>query len=157
MDKDLYDYIFRRKSIRKYEMIPLKDELLNEIEEFSNTIMPLYPDIKVRFKFVNHVKGVFSVKAPHYMLIFSEDKTGYLTNIGFMFQQVSLFLASKSIGACWLGMARPAEEINSELNFVIAIAFGNPEEVLYRELAQFKRKQLSEISSGVFVKPDMSI
>lgn len=145
---DLYDYIFKRKSTRKYEMIPLTEELLLEIKEYTKTVETLYPDIKVEYRIADAVKGALSAKAPHYMLITSEKKTGYLTNVGFIFQHVDLFLASKGLGSCWLGLAKPMEKTKDELDFVIALAFGHPTESPFRETTQFKRKQLSEISIG---------
>ncbi|MCR3923503.1 MAG: nitroreductase, partial [Firmicutes bacterium] len=91
---------------------------------------------------------LFSIKAPHYFIISSETKDGYLTNVGFMFQQIDLFLASKGIGSCWLGMAKPTEQLDSKLQLVIVLAFGPALKSPHRELANFKRKPLAEISSG---------
>lgn len=148
MSDDLYEYIFKRRSTRKYEMAPLAGELILEIQKYISAVSPLYPDIKVEYKISDMVKGVFSVKAPHYLVISSESKPGYLMNAGFIFQHVDLFLASKGLGSCWLGMARPPKKADGELDYVIAIAFGKPAESPHRELSQFKRKPLPEISKG---------
>lgn len=61
-----------------------------------------------------------------------------------------MYLASKGIGSCWLGNAKPITQTleNSELDFVVMIAFGNPDETMYREkVAEFKRKNITEISN----------
>lgn len=148
INKDLYSYIFKRKSTRKYEMKPLSEDFIFEIKEYVNAIEPLYPDIKVAYHITDTVKGVFSAKAPHYIVVSSEKKPGYLENVGFMFQQVDLFLASKGFGSCWLGMSKPVEKATDELDFIITLAFGLSMESPYRMESQFKRKQLSEISLG---------
>ena len=145
---NLYDSIFKRKSIRKYDMTPLSDEALTEIENFAYNLTPLYEEIRIEYEIVSHVKNILPVNAPHYFMISSENKDGYLMNVGFMFQQMNLFLASKGFGSCWLGMARPMEKLEKNLEFVIILCFGKAIESPYRELSEFKRKSLSEISSG---------
>ncbi|MGV8906920.1 MAG: nitroreductase family protein [Acetobacterium sp.] len=145
---NLYNNIFKRKSIRKYDMTPLPNQTLKEIENFAENLIPLYGDIKIGYEMVSHVKNIMPVKAPHYLIISSENKKGYLMNVGFMFQQMDLFLADKGLGSCWLGMAKPEEKMETDLEFVIILCFGKAMESSYRELSEFKRKSLSEISSG---------
>ena len=81
------------------------------------------------------------------MIISSENTEGYLMNIGFIFQQMDLYLSSIGLGSCWLGMAKPTEKIDTTLEFVIILAFGNSLDNPHRELSEFKRKPLSEISN----------
>lgn len=147
---NLYDFIFKRKSTRKYDMTPLTDGQLAEIKAFADNLKTLYKDIKVEYTIANDedVKNILPVKAPHYFVISSEKKDGYLTNVGFMFQQMDLFLSSKGLGTCWLGMAKPNKKISTKLEFVIILAFGKALDSPYREFSEFKRKALSEISTG---------
>jgi len=145
---NLYDSIFKRKSTRKYDMTPLCDETLSEIENFAENLTPLYEDIKIEYEIVPNVKNIMPVKAPHYFIISSENKNGYLMNVGFMFQQMNLFLASKDLGSCWLGMAKPMKKLEKNLEFVIVLCFGKAIDSPFREMSEFKRKSLSEISSG---------
>lgn len=148
---NLYNYIFKRKSTRKYDMTPLQEEQLAEIKNFADNLKPLYKDIKVEYFIANatDVRNILPVKAPHYFIISSEKKDGYLINVGFMFQQMDLYLSSKGLGSCWLGMAKPNKKINTKLEFVIILAFGKAINSPYRELSEFKRKSLSEISMGI--------
>ena len=76
------------------------------------------------------------------MALYSERKENYLENIGFIFQQVSLFLQSIDIGSCWVGMASVKKK---DPDFIILIAFGKSDNKT-RDVADFKRKKLSEIS-----------
>ena len=151
---DLFNSIFKRKSTRQYDMTPLSAALITEIKAFADVLKPLYENIKVEYEIVEDVKNIMPVKAPHYFIISSEKKEGYLTNVGFMFQQMDLFLSNKELGSCWLGMARPTKkldpklELDTKLEFVIVMAFGKATGSPYRELSEFKRKPLSEISDG---------
>lgn len=148
--KDFYDVIFKRKSVRKYKLELLDEKTLEDISTYMNTAKPMYEDIKTEMKIVTQeaVKSLLPIKAPYYILVSSENKEGYLTNAGFMLQQVDLFLSANGLGSCWVGMAQPKKEIvkESELEYVIALAFGNPAETLYREnVSEFKRKVIEEI------------
>ncbi len=152
-NEELYKTIFIRKSVRKYDMTPLKDEQLKNIKCFADNTKQLITDIKCEFSFVTHdkVKNILPIKAPHYILIYSEKKEGYLMNAGFILQQVDLFLSANNLASCWLGMAKPSKEVptlQNNLEFVIMLAFGNTKDKLHRtDTSEFKRKSISEISS----------
>ncbi|NCB01736.1 MAG: nitroreductase [Spirochaetia bacterium] len=145
----LKDYIVKRKSTRKFDMKPLEEDVLHEIKEFATTMKPLYEHIKVEYSFLgeNEVKNILPVKAPHYIIISSESTEGYLTNVGFLLQQMDLYVSSKGLGSCYLGLAKPTEKADSELEFVIILAFGNSLDSPYREESEFKRKPLTKISN----------
>lgn len=133
-------------------MTPLDEDTLAEISTYMSTLSPMYGNIKTEMKIVSQkdVKGLLGSPAPHYIVAFSETKDGYLENVGFMLQQIDLFLSANGIGACWRGLQKPTKEIlsNSKLEFVIVLAFGKPKEPLHRErVSEFKRKPLGQISN----------
>lgn len=138
--------IKRRKSIRKYIMEPLAEKTLVDLREQFTKIVPLYPEINYSIDIVSKTKGLFGIAAPHYLVFYSQEKEGYLENIGYIGQHISLYLTKNGIGSCWLGMAKPKDV--GDYPFVICMAFGNPGEELYRSLAEFNRKRIEEISSG---------
>jgi len=140
--------IRKRKSIRKYDMAKLDNSILEKLQEQINTVIPLFPNIRFSIEIADKTKGLFNVSAPHYLILGSEEKDGYLENIGFIGQQLDLFFSEKGLGCCWLGVSKPLLKEASPLPFVICISFGKPAEPLYRELSDFKRKPLSEISEG---------
>jgi len=152
MNEDkFYETMFKRKSVREYDLTPLDVRMLAEIMAHTNALKPLFDGIKIEMKLLSppDVKGLFLAKAPHYLAIFSEPKDGYLTNAGFMLQQMDLFFSANGIGSCWQGMPKPTKEIlnKSKLEFVILMAFGRPKEKLHREsVSEFKRKPLGEIT-----------
>lgn len=150
---DFYPTIFKRKSIRNFDLTPLDDDVLTEVSERLKNLKPLYNNIKVELNIIKSdgVKTRMMKKAPYYIAVFSEAKEGYLTNIGYMLQQMDLFLSYNDLGSCWQGIPRPKKEVlnSSDLEFVIFIAFGKPEdpESLYRtDLSQFNRKSLRAIT-----------
>lgn len=80
--------------------------------------------------------------APYYLALYSEKKDNYLENIGFVFQQVCLYMQSIGIGSCWVGMG--SVKVKNP-DFIILIAFGKSDRMT-RDLDDFKRKKLSEIT-----------
>ena len=145
----LYPYIFKRRSVRKFDMTPLRESQLHDIRTFAQTMLPLYPAIRVEYRLDSSVRNILPVKAPHNFIISSEAKEGYLENVGFLYQQMDLYLSSLGLGSCWLGMAKPTEPMETDLEFVIVLAFGKPKESAHRNLPEFNRKPLDEIASGV--------
>lgn len=154
----LEETIYKRQSHRDYYQNAIDEETLEAVKEFILNAKPLYPDIKTTSLIIGseHVSNMAGWKAPNYIAIYSEKKEGYLTNVGFIYQQVDLFLQSIGLGSVWLGMGKykpDLEEIrditqNGE-QFVILIAFGQVKSELYRELSDFKRKSLNEISDSI--------
>lgn len=147
---NLEDTIYKRQSIRKYDKTPLSSQTLDEIREFIDNACVLNPEIDWSYDIVGpkNYKMLQRFKAPHAFLIFSQTKQNYLQNIGFIFQQVDLYLQSRGIGSCWIGAGSPKnyENPNPDHEFVIMKIFGNPKGEIYRERSQFKRKIICDIS-----------
>lgn len=148
---ELKDMIGRRKSVRSYTNEPVDEETLREIEAFIAEIKPLEPDIRVAWEIVpaSRVKCILPWKAPQLVAIYAEDKEGALENAGFLFQQLDLYLQGRGLGACWLGMGRPDQQLVAKdgLPFCMLLAFGYPKGETLRENAnEFKRKALADIA-----------
>lgn len=153
LNSELYQSIYKRKSIRKYKSEELSSKQLAEINDFLKKAIALDPTIKFETKIVNSeaVKSLMSIKSPHYLQFFSETKGDYLLNAGFILQQLDLYLAAKGLGSCWFGLAKPKKDIlaESELEYVITLVFGKPDEENHRDSVEdFNRKSLSEIKKG---------
>ena len=147
----LNEMITQRRSVRKYHQKPVSKELLDQIMAFCQNAQPLYPDIKVKANLVSkeEVRFYLPWKAPHLLAVYSENKPGFLENVGFIFQQVDLYIQSLGLGSCWMGLGklRYPEEPPEGMEFVILIAFGYPDNVPLRSGApDFQRKAMAEIS-----------
>jgi len=151
-NKQLYEAIFTRKSVRKYDMAPLPTETLAALQNFTRTVKPLDESIKIEYSYLgtNDVKNLLPIKAPHYICFYSEKKGNYLMNAGFLLQQMDLYLSASGLGSCWLGMAKPSRqvpEMKNGLEFVIMVAFGNANEPVHRDsISGFNRKSMTAIS-----------
>jgi nitroreductase len=152
-NEQLYEAIFKRKSIRKYDMTPLSMELIANVQNFTKKIKPLDETIRIEYLYLGtgDVKNLLPIKAPHYICLYSEKKDNYLMNAGFILQQIDLYLSATGLGSCWLGMAKPSSQVpkvKNGLEFVIMIAFGNTNEPVHRvSVSEFNRKSLSAISN----------
>lgn len=137
----LEEQIYVRKSCRKY----LDDGIdMDIIHDFMKSVKPLSSDFKYHYEIFekNEVNVRNRWSAPYYLALFCEKNEMCKVNIGFVFQQLSLFLQSKGIGSCWDGLDSIKEK-NSE--FVISIAFGKSNDMT-RDISSFKRKSLNKIS-----------
>ena len=150
----LNEMIFIRKSCRSFTGVPVDAATIASIKTFP--MKPLYPDIKVHWDIVprNRVKCICPWTTPQLITIYSEEAEGYLENIGFLFQQMDLFLQNLGLGVCWLGMGRMNPKTTAEvvgMKFVIMLAFGHPKgDPLRHNLKGFKRKDMEQITD----KPD---
>ncbi len=144
---DLFDSIGRRKACRNYTAEPLSEKQLLEIKTALNTFKPLYPDAPVNYRFASETKGIFHVKAPHYLIISGQGKKGEEENAGFIGQQLMLWLDSHELGGVWLGASKDATKERSHFD-IIVLAFGKPEGSPHRTISEFKRKPISAITNS---------
>lgn len=145
MDNIYYDMIFKRKSFHNFKNnLKLTMDELDEIKKKLVNLKPLVNDIRIAFKIEpNSKKGEYDI------CIYSEHKANYLQNVGYMAEQIDLWLASKNIGACWYGLGKPDLKIYDSLEFVIMIAIGKAESDEFRQdYTKAKRKSNDEIWSG---------
>lgn len=151
MNKKLYEMIFKRKSFhlfRNIGNIRLKEDELKNIEKEFYKLKPLVADIKVKIKIV---KKESILRGQEYCIFFySEKKDNYLQNIGYLGEQLDLYLVSKNIGTLWFGIGKPDEQQLDGLDFVIMIAIAKVDspDKFRKDMYKSKRKELSEIWIG---------
>ena len=106
MKSELYKMIFKRKSFHLFRNIGkehITNEELKDIEEYFYTLKPLMDDIKVKIKIVKD--STTCRRGQEYCILFySENKENYLQNIGYLGEQLDLYLVSKNIGTLWFGI-----------------------------------------------------
>ena len=154
MKADLYNMIFKRKSFHLFRNIGnehITEQELKEIENEFNNIKPLVDDIKVKIKIVKD--STTCRRGQEYcILIYSEKKDNYLQNIGYIGEQLDLYLVSKNIGTLWFGIGKVKEKQLDGLDFVIMIAIAkvDDETKFRKDMYKSKRKELSEIWNGEY-------
>ena len=152
MNNNLYDMIFKRKSFHLFRNIGnegITEQELNDIKKIFCTFKPLVEDIEVKIKIVKD--STTCKRGQEYCIIFySEKKDNYLQNIGYLGEQLDLYLVSKNIGTLWFGIGKPEEKQCGNLDFVImmAIAKVDSEDKFRKDMYKSKRKNLSEIWNG---------
>ena len=146
----LNEMIYHRKSCRSFAGDPVDAETIGKILSFEPK--PLYPEIKVRMDLVSRdkVRCLCPWTTPQLIAVYSEELEGYLENVGFLFQQMDLYLQTLGLGVCWLGMGRmnpKTTEVVENMKFVIMLAFGYSRgEQLRRVFKSFKRKSMEKIA-----------
>ena len=152
MDNNLYDMIFKRKSFHLFRNIGeehISDDELKDIEEQFNKLTPLIEDINVKIKIVKD-KTTCKRGQEYCILFYSEKKNNYLQNIGYLGEQLDLYLVSKNIGSLWFGIGKVEEKKLDGLDFIIMIAIAKVDssEKFRKDMFKSKRKELSEIWNG---------
>ena len=67
--------IYKRMSIRKYDMKGLSKEELDDIIKYANNVEPLIKNSKIRVELIgpDDVKSLMPWRAPHYLAIYAEE------------------------------------------------------------------------------------
>ena len=145
-----YEQLFKRKSFHFFVGgKPTDEEDLNSIREFIGEVTPLFPDIKTEIVLVKENETTCHRGADYCILFYSEPKGEYLRNIGYMGEQIDLYLNSRGIGALWYGIGKPKATRDNGLEYVIMIAFKRmPASSFRKDMYKSKRKPLEEIWSG---------
>ncbi|MGN1344646.1 MAG: nitroreductase family protein [Traorella sp.] len=157
MDIELYDMIFKRKSFHLFRNVgdeKICDEELEEIKEYLNHVQVLVENIQVKIEIV---KETTCQRGQEYCILFySEKKDHYLENIGYIGEQIDLFLVSKNIGTLWFGIGKTEKKQVDGLDFVIMMAIKkvDSKDKFRKDMYKSKRKELSEIWYG---KDDLKI
>ncbi len=147
--EELYDMIFKRKSFRRFnDTLSLSEEELKDINQKIKNLTSIVNGIEITCKIVPREKTT-SKRGEYCLLIYSEEKEHYLLNIGYMFEQLDLYLSSKNIGICWYGMGKVKEPQYNNLKYVIMMALGKAKEIEFRrDYRKSKRKETSDIWNG---------
>lgn len=142
---ELYNTIFKRRSVRKYDVTPLLSEELTKIKTFLNSIESI-PDCKIKLQIVSKT-CVNNNLAPHYILAYCEKNTQNFVNTGYVLQKADLYLQSCGYGSQWLGMAKPKSQEDKE-NYTIMLAFGKTNVSERTDEKEFNRLPMQKISDA---------
>lgn len=146
-----YEMIFKRKSFHLFRNIGselISEEELKDLENYIKVIKPLVEDIKTK---IIVVKDPSLIRGGEYSILFySEKKDNYLQNIGYLGEQLDLYLVSKDIGTLWFGIGKPEEKEIDGLEYVIMIQLAKVDspDKFRKDMFKSKRKEVSEIWDG---------
>ena len=153
MNDMFYEMIFKRKSFHIFRNIgneTIKNDEFDEIKKVYDSFDPLYPEIKTAIQIVPANETTCKRGEEYCILMYSENKDGYLQNIGYLGNKLDLYLVSKNIGTLWFGIGKTEKEIYDGMEFVIMIAIRKvSDEKQYRsDMFKSRRKPISEIWEG---------
>ena len=148
--ENFYKEIFKRKSFHLFNGgEKTTEDDVKAVSDYINTVTPLYPEIKTEIVIVKESETTCHRGADYCILFYSEPKGDYLRNIGYIGEQIDLFLTSINLGALWFGIGRPKEKRNNGLDYVIMIAFKKMSKDSFRkDMFKSKRKPIEEIWYG---------
>lgn len=145
-----YPGVFKRKSFHLFHgKISFNYNDLSIIEEMLKHLVPLHKEIETEIVLVPSSEVDKSRGADYALLFYSEEKPGYLENVGYLGEQLDLSLTLAGFGTLWFGIGRPKRNPPSDKKFVIMILFSKmPEESFRKDLFKAKRKTTEEIWQG---------
>ena len=147
---DFYPMIFKRKSFHRFiEPETVTEEELEDLRSFLREITPLYSEIQTEIRIVKEEDTTCKRGAEYCVLFYSEPKGEYLRNIGYIGEQVDLYLTSKNIGTLWFGIGRPKGKAPEGMEYCIMIAIAKmPAAGFRKDMFKSKRKSLEETWEG---------
>ena len=153
MNINLYDMIFKRKSFHLFRGTgegTIDDHDLAGIESAYRLFEPLVPGIRTAMRIVPAEETSCTRGEKYCILLYSEKKDNYLQNIGYLGEQLDLYLVSQNIGTLWFGIGKPEEKEFDGLDFVIMIAISKVDDAtkFRKDMFKSKRKPAEEIWTG---------
>lgn len=150
---NLYEAIFSRKSVRSYTNEAVSDDILDKVRNQFNQISAPFGNVKADYAVLDNRKGqmhmlsMFSVKAPYYLAFYSDQSQNSMLNMGFIMEEMVLFLTTLGLGTCFIGSKRVRHEYQTkgELEMVGLIAFGHAKGEATRKSADANRLPMDEI------------
>ncbi len=153
IDNSLYPNIYKRKSFHLFRNIggeKITNEEIEDIYRAYEGFASLCPQIKTKIKIVPGSETSCRRGQEYCVLIYSEKKDDYLKNVGYIGEQLDLYLVSKNIGSLWFGLGKTNETSYDDLDYVIMIAIAKiDDEMKFRkDMFKSKRKTKEEIWIG---------
>jgi hypothetical protein len=139
----LYKTIFTRRSVRAYDPSPLLEQQLEDIKQFLAATDRL-PGQTGRFEVVT-AEAFSGTTAPYAILAYCEEGDAPYANVGYVLQNLDLYLQSIGLGSVWLGMGK---ETQKSADFCILLAFGKTDVPQRNSDTDFKRLPLEQISNA---------
>jgi nitroreductase len=173
---DLVAAIDKRHSVRRYTNRTVPTNTIEKIIQIGQEDPRLRPEIDIRWYMVLNgrmlsrslegyagVYGMFTT-APHYIIAVSQEKPGYMENLGFCMERMILAATDMGLGTCWVGsifneeklrMLIPALESNERIVALTPLGYADtsPGAQIAQQLVRWgtdrlgNRKSLSEIAS----------
>ncbi|RPJ17277.1 MAG: hypothetical protein EHM30_04045 [Desulfobacteraceae bacterium] len=141
---NIQDIISRRISVRTFEPEPASSGDLEAVRIAGEQAEAL-TETKMQFHLLTdaqmgkEIKGIIgdygkTIHAPHYIVLASREREGYLTDAGFRFEQMVLDATARGLGTCWVGLMfkesslRTALWLDGSWRIIVLSPIGRPRE-----------------------------
>ena len=152
MYEQLQEMISRRRSVRSYLPEPVDEAMLADIQAFMAELGPLFPFATPEARIIPTKDAAFIQKwrNPQFLAFYAPKTDEGLMNVGFMYQQLDLFLQSRGLGSCWVGLGTPVDTIHKPpegMKLAVMMAFGHPDDAPERSAeSDFKRRKMADVT-----------
>lgn len=150
---NLYEAVYARKSVRAFTAEPVGAKTIEGIKKFHKEVESLFGGIDTELVVLDNRKGrtgigLVSVKAPYYLALYSNEKEKTMMNAGYIMQQISLYLCSKGLGSCFVGLnwLKPVYRKKNDKVLVGLLAFGKSKGAYTRKSSDAHRMEMRELS-----------
>jgi hypothetical protein len=145
--------IFKRKSFHIFRNVgneSIGEYEHNDIQKAYSAFTPLNPEIKTAIRMIPEKETNCRRGGEYCILLYSERKDGYLRNIGYLGEQLDLYLVSRNIGTLWFGIGKTKEEPFEDMEFVIMFSIRKISDgsKFRKDMFKSKRKSAREIWEG---------
>jgi nitroreductase len=112
---DLVSAIQNRHSVRRYKNRSVPQGIVQQVIAAGRNAVPLRSEIGVRWyvawngqviaQCLSGLSGVYNMftSAPHYIIAVSQERPGFMENLGFCMEQLILTATALRLGTCWIG------------------------------------------------------
>lgn len=143
-----YDAIYNRKAVKSFKTESVSEQLLSQILTFSNYITDISGNHSVNFEIWSSTQKEkmlehhFALKAPYYFVLYADADENQFLNLGYVAEQVALYLYTKGLGSCFAGLKKEkknSQDQISEARLLVVLAFGIPKEETISNKPRFRK------------------
>ena len=150
---NLFEAIFVRKSVRSYTNEGISPKVLEDILKQFDEINGLFGGVETELAIFDNrqndykMLSLLGIKAPYYLVLYSEEKDRAMMNAGYLMEQLSLYMYTRGIGSCFIGnpIIKKKYQYRDKKRMMVVMAFGKPKGSCYRKQVEAKRLSLDEL------------
>ena len=151
---NLYEAIFTRKTVKKFQNDIADAELTAAIKNHFEEIPGLFGNIHTEIRILNDSDKIrknlsfTGMRAPQYLVFYSEETARYQMNAGFLMQHMALYLCTLGLGSCYMDVSVLRREYRQAGPGRIAVGmlgFGKSKGTYLRKRGDASRLTLDEL------------
>ena len=151
---NLYEAIFTRKPVKKFRMETISSVDRSSIESHFRELPGLFGSFRSEMHILDHESkvlrntGLTGIRAPHYLVFYSEEAPRCQMNAGFLMQHMALYLCTMGYGCCSVNTSALRKEhrlSETGKKAVGVLGFGESRDAYLRKRGDARRLPLEEL------------